>query len=54
MRFYFLFFTLVFFSIIYINAQDIPQVEKILKGVTISEITGDENSIWVATYGKGI
>lgn len=37
-----------------INAQENPKIESFLEGAIISEISGDEDEIWVATYGRGM
>ncbi|MGE5681802.1 MAG: hypothetical protein ACM34K_13065 [Bacillota bacterium] len=38
----------------FINAQDKPQIESFLDGVSVNQIIGDENELWIATYGRGI
>lgn len=36
------------------NAQEKPNIEFFLEGAIISEIVGNPDEIWVATYGRGI
>ncbi|MGE5497726.1 MAG: hypothetical protein ACM3Q2_06645 [Syntrophothermus sp.] len=48
--FLFIFFTLT--SVI--TAQDRPSVEYFLDSTSVTQITGDKDELWIATYGRGV
>ncbi|MDP4172695.1 MAG: hypothetical protein Q8933_01890 [Bacteroidota bacterium] len=49
------FIALLFFTTAgFLTAQEKPQIVSYLDSTSVNQITGDENELWIATYGRGI
>ncbi|MEI7811030.1 MAG: hypothetical protein WCJ01_01255 [Ignavibacteria bacterium] len=44
----------VFIYVALLHAQEKPVIETFLDGASVNQITGDQNELWISTYGKGI
>lgn len=47
-------FILFFICSLTATAEELPLIDYFLDGAIISEITGDNDELWIATYGRGI
>jgi len=47
-------FITFFLCSVLISAQETPSIEYFLEGAIVSEMTGSQDEIWIATYGRGI